>query len=292
MNATVRLTEELAHQLSSKGKILKWMQEHPGACKNTNHLLLAKTMGNDVRLSIGAVRANLKRMVDREMLMEYNRYGKQKYRDITINYFHKDIPGYILENAPEDTKQKVNEYRQLADGEYLDDKGIKTRKLEQTDDSPSFIKLKRWPDTLNKLYELIREHPEECKTYPARFAKMHYTSLGYSQWVCCRNGLSTLKSAGLIEFIKDDSGRTLEIRATHPAMGVVAEDIVAAEEIIQPEQSETGLTSETDPLKVKELEKLNKAEPVEAPIEPATVKIEHTKDGLNLTITLNLNLNL
>lgn len=285
MNATVHLTEELAHQLSSKGKILKWMQEHPGACKNTNHLLLAKTMGNDVRLSTGAIRGNLRKMVDREMLTEHNIHGKQRYRDMRINYFHKDIPGYILENAPEDVKQKVNDYRQLADGEYLDDKGIKTRKLEQTGDSSSSIRIKRGSNQLFKLHDFIKEHHEECKTSLNEFAKAHYASLDYASWRCCYNALRTLEKAGLVEFIKSDNGRVSEIRVAHSTTGVVTE------ETVQPKQSET------DALKVEELEELNKPEPitpepVAAPIEPATIKVEHTKDGLNLTITLNLNLNL
>ena len=105
MEARLRFKPETLHQTGSAGKVLLWMQTHPAQCRNTNNTVLAKSMelgGAGINMYNGKL--ILQKMINNQMI---HRHGGRKRSDFAINYFHKDIPGYILENAPDDIKERV-----------------------------------------------------------------------------------------------------------------------------------------------------------------------------------------
>lgn len=316
MNATVKLTEETAHQMSTVGKILLWLQGHPNACKNTHHLLLAKTMENEIRIKNSTIRGNLRRMVDREMLHQYNFHGSQRYRDVYINYYHPYIPPYVMANAPEDIKEKVKKYRDLASNQYLDDKGIKTTRLEREKRIVTHPRLKQ------EVCDYLFRHPDGVEGKTIRgIAQGIARDLG-SKDNSTRATLTTLIKMGKVitkpmikqngevyvtANLSDEERSTLafkQLAETEPATW--QPDSVQEQTTEMQTKTHTETHTETDdseeqkrgqehtsPVQVVPLEEpvVVKTEPAEEPVQPTSIKLEQTKDGLNLTITLNLNLN-
>ena len=137
----IKLKEETARQKSSSGKILEWMQEHPSHCKNTNAAILAKSIALDGIGTVNSIRQIIQRMVNNQML---SRFGNKRRSNFYINYLHKDIPPYVLENAPEDFGKAREELEAgLKENQHLDEYGcvvteapVKAKKPEEKPEEP------------------------------------------------------------------------------------------------------------------------------------------------------------
>ena len=104
MDARIILSRKTRNQKSQKGMILEFMQSHPKLCRNTNIRNMAKAMLLDKDLNIGtqmAIETTTRKMVESQMI---NRFGGKRRANFFINYLHKDIPPYILENMPDEMR--------------------------------------------------------------------------------------------------------------------------------------------------------------------------------------------
>lgn len=100
----ITLKPETAHQKSTEGRILEWMQANPKKTKNTNSTAMAAmTIADGVTGTKGSLRQKIQKMVNNQMLF---RAGSKRRSNFVINYMHKDIPPYILESAPEEEKRR------------------------------------------------------------------------------------------------------------------------------------------------------------------------------------------
>lgn len=130
----LELSDEIARQKSTQGKILEWMQTHPAQTKNTNAAQMAKTMSLGGMGSPSALRQAICKMVNSQML---GRIGSKRHAKFYINYLHKDIPPYVLENAPSDAKEMYEDIKKgLKEGQHLDDKGCVVTKAESKEEKP------------------------------------------------------------------------------------------------------------------------------------------------------------
>lgn len=80
------------------------MQENPNLLRNTNATALAKAIELSTDISFFNAHVTLCKMVNSQMV---NRFGTQKRANFYINYYHKDIPGYVLDEAPKEERQRV-----------------------------------------------------------------------------------------------------------------------------------------------------------------------------------------
>lgn len=149
----LELSDETAHQKSTQGKILEWMQTHPAQTKNTSAAQMAKTMELGGMGSASALRQAICKMVNNQML---GRLGGKRHAKFYINYLHKDIPPYILENAPSDAKRMYEDIKKGLDkGQHLDDKGCVVTKKDSEEEKPE--------DDDKSEYE---KKPESDEEYP------------------------------------------------------------------------------------------------------------------------------
>lgn len=105
MEARLRFKPETLSQKGTAGKVLIWMQDNPSRLKNTNNAVLAKCIEmSNIGVNMYNAKLLLQRMINNQMLY---RHGGRKRSNYTINYYHKDIPGYILDRAPAEVKDRV-----------------------------------------------------------------------------------------------------------------------------------------------------------------------------------------
>lgn len=151
----LELSDETAHQKSTQGKILEWMQKYPAQTKNTSAAQMAKTMELGGMGSTSALRQAICKMVNSQML---GRIGGKRHAKFYINYLHKDIPPYILENAPSDAKQMYEDIKKgLEKGQHIDGKGCVVTKANSDKKSEDKEEPKEEPKEETKEEE---EYPE------------------------------------------------------------------------------------------------------------------------------------
>lgn len=105
MDARVILSDELKHQESNTTKILKWLQDHPNACKNTSTGTLARIMSHEFSTT-SSLASTLGRMVKANAIQ---RVGSNKKADYTINYLHQWVLPEVRERASEADKKHIKE---------------------------------------------------------------------------------------------------------------------------------------------------------------------------------------
>lgn len=125
----IKLSENVSHQKSSTGKVLEWMQKNPQHCKNTNASVMAKTMSMDGMGLENALRQTIQKMVNNQMV---GRVGNKRHSNFYINYLHKDIPPYVVENATDEIRKTRQDIEKgLDEGQYLDDVGCVVTKPKE-----------------------------------------------------------------------------------------------------------------------------------------------------------------
>lgn len=122
MNARITLSNDTAHQMSSYGMILDWMQKNPGRCNNTNITSIARSVVlSGYKTTESAVWQALNKMIKNQMIYRTNGIRRGNFR---INYLHKQIPGYIIDSAPQPAKDYRNKtINGIKPGQYIDKVG-------------------------------------------------------------------------------------------------------------------------------------------------------------------------
>ena len=131
MNARVTFRPETLHQTGTVGQLLLWLQEEPKRGRNTNITVMAKTFSMQKGIQMHTAKAMLQKMVNIQML---TRYGNRRRSNFFINYFHKDIPGYVLENAPKEERERVERLKLgLKENQHIDEVGcVVTEAVHET----------------------------------------------------------------------------------------------------------------------------------------------------------------
>lgn len=160
--ARIKLDEDTAHQKSTKGKILEWMQSNPKLCKNTNATQIAKSIASSEGGRVNAYRQAICLMINSQML---SRFGNRRRSNFYINYMHKDIPPYVLENAPKESRRMREEAEAgLEENQHLDDIGCivtEPESEEEAEDTPE-----EGEDSDIELEEVMEEVMEEVTEIP------------------------------------------------------------------------------------------------------------------------------
>lgn len=129
MNARVIFSDVVLQQTGSVGKILMYIQDNPVQCRDTNVTKLANCMSLAGVMSKATAAIVITKMLNNQMLTRYNGIRRCSF---AINYFHKDIPGYILDRADAKTKEKVLEWKNsIKAGQRLTDDGCIITKVEK-----------------------------------------------------------------------------------------------------------------------------------------------------------------
>ena len=99
--SSFKISPELQHQESYITTILKWMQDNPEQCKNTNYARMARTMtlGGVTRQKEKNIIFTLQNMNSRG-LIDYSGAPRGRRKTFFINYLHKNIPREIINRAP------------------------------------------------------------------------------------------------------------------------------------------------------------------------------------------------
>lgn len=136
MEARLRFKQDTLSQKGSVGKILIWLQNNESRCRNTNIAVIAKSIDMDptTDIKLYTAKAMLQRMINNQMLQ---RYGGRKRSTFIINYYHKDIPGYILERAPAEVKERVERMNaELKPNQHIDTEGCVVTESEKKEPEP------------------------------------------------------------------------------------------------------------------------------------------------------------
>ena len=136
MNASLRFMPDTLKQKGSAGKMLIWMQDNESRCKNTNIAVLAKTIEmSGIGINVYTAKSMLQKMINNQML---HRYGGRKRSTFIINYYHKDIPGYILDRAPAEVKERVERMKaELAPNQHISVEGCVVTEQEKEEPEPT-----------------------------------------------------------------------------------------------------------------------------------------------------------
>ena len=155
--AKIKLSHDIAHQKSTKGAVLEWMQENPQLCKNTNATAIAKALVNSKGVLRGttavAVRQAICSMVNNQMI---TRFGNKRRANFYINYLHKDIPPYVLENAPKEERERRKAIEEGLDiNQRLDDAGCIVTEPQPDDAETQEVETKE--DKSSELDDIIEK---------------------------------------------------------------------------------------------------------------------------------------
>jgi len=121
MDAIIKFKPETLSQKGTAGKILTWIQDNEKFTKHTNMTLMANCIAKSTDVEFYNAKMLINRMIQTQMI---NRFGGRKRANFYINYYHKDIPGYILEKAPDDIKSRLAEIREgLKENQHLSAEG-------------------------------------------------------------------------------------------------------------------------------------------------------------------------
>ena len=122
MNATLKFLPQTLKQTGTVGQLLLWAQENPKQLRNTNVTQMARTFCMTHSIQLLTAKAQLQKMVNVQML---TKFGGKRRASFFINYFHKDIPGYILENAPEEDKRRIAMLKEgLSENQHIEADGV------------------------------------------------------------------------------------------------------------------------------------------------------------------------
>ena len=124
MNATVKFRESTLKQTGTVGKILMYMQDHPEACKNT----FMKDLGHVTAIAIGVkdgkVFGMYRSMFNNQFIIRHGTRSPRARKTFSINYWHKDMPGYIIERAPQEVRDEIEKMKaKLTGDQYIDNDG-------------------------------------------------------------------------------------------------------------------------------------------------------------------------
>lgn len=135
MEARLKFKPETLAQKGTVGKMLIWLQDNESRCRNTNIAVLAKSMEmSGIGVKLYNAKAMLQRMINNQMLQ---RYGGRKRSSFIINYYHKDIPGYILDRAPAEIKERVERMKaELRPNQHISDEGCVVTEPEKKEPEP------------------------------------------------------------------------------------------------------------------------------------------------------------
>lgn len=157
MEARLRFKPETLSQKGTAGKILIWMQDNPSRLKNTNNSVLAKCIEmSGIGVNMYNAKLLLQRMINNQML---HRHGGRKRSDFAINYFHKDIPGYILERAPAEVRERVERMNnELKPNQHISVEGCVVTEPEQEAQEPEEDTT---PEPELEVQETVESNPTE-----------------------------------------------------------------------------------------------------------------------------------
>lgn len=135
MEARLRFKSETLKQKGSAGKILIWLQDNESRTRNTNIAVLAKSIDmSGIGVNLYTAKAMLQKMINNQML---HRYGGRKRSSFIINYYHKDIPGYILDRAPAEVKERVERMKaELSPNQHISVEGCVVTEQEEKEPEP------------------------------------------------------------------------------------------------------------------------------------------------------------
>ncbi len=109
---------------SAKVRVLRWMQNNPNATRHKLGTEIAKEVGATCNYGDGTLQLALGKLVKSGIV--YRTRADRGY-DYRINYWHKEIPKVILDNAPLELQKKMKEkLNKMGDNQYLDDEGCIT----------------------------------------------------------------------------------------------------------------------------------------------------------------------
>ena len=118
----ITFQESTLKQTGTAGKLLMWMQDNPTALRDTTLTQLAKMSCYSLGTSEANAKAMLCKMRNNQMIIKTS-VGKRRGK-LYINYYHKDIPGYIVERAPQDIQDRVKTMKEnLEKDQYIDEVG-------------------------------------------------------------------------------------------------------------------------------------------------------------------------
>lgn len=155
MEARVKFSQSVLKQTGTVGKILQFIQNNPNSARNTNVTLLAKTMSLGGVGKENTLNQVINKMLNNQML---TRWGGKRHANFRINYFQPDIPGYILEKAPEEERKRVERMKaEMTPNQYISKDGcIVTPGTKKVEEESTIIE----PEKPN-LPELKEDKPEE-----------------------------------------------------------------------------------------------------------------------------------
>ena len=156
MEARVKFRPDTLKQKGSVGKVLLWMQKNPNRLRNTNFTILSKTLALEGYGKQFTIREVLYRLTNCQMI---SRYGNKRRANFYINYFHPQIPGYVLENAPKEEKERIDEFKSsLKPNQYIDEQGCKvTESEEKKEEEPTTTIIDEIAPNDSKPEEVINE---------------------------------------------------------------------------------------------------------------------------------------
>lgn len=130
MDATLKLWNRIAkeNQKTTEQYILEWLQANPKLAYRTTSVNIAKEMKLHFGCpkTLNTIRQTLQGLV-RKDIVRLN--GNKMNGDYYINYSSKQLPKYILENAPDDIKEHIIAFRNdLKANQYIDEMGCKVTK--------------------------------------------------------------------------------------------------------------------------------------------------------------------
>ena len=119
---------------SAKACILKWMQLNPKALKHRFGAEIAREVSETCDFGENTLQLAFSRMCKKGVIY---RTDAERGSDYRINYWHKDIPQFILDEAPLEVQKLMKEkLNKMTDDQYLDDEGCITtpNAVEKTED--------------------------------------------------------------------------------------------------------------------------------------------------------------
>lgn len=166
MEARLRFKPDTLKQKGSAGKILMWLQDNEARTRNTNIAVIAKSIElSNIGVNLYTAKAMLQKMINNQML---HRYGGRKRSSFAINYFHKDIPGYILDRAPAEDRNRVERMKaELSSNQHISVEGCVVTEPEKKEPEPkedTTAQVKSEPEQKEETPNVSSDAPEENTT--------------------------------------------------------------------------------------------------------------------------------
>ena len=111
--STKRAQDIYTEESSSAWRVLRYLQTHPKACRQTN----ARTIVKGIMLSTrgegaeSSLNCKISSLVKKGVILKVNvaGAGKGQRADYVINYFHPELPSGLFDLAPEEDKKRVQD---------------------------------------------------------------------------------------------------------------------------------------------------------------------------------------